>query len=234
MRVFGLPLVAQLGDRRLLAFGDEDRVEAEALAAAGFLGDAPLERARAAELLLLRRETDELAHVAGPTVVAADAGELPEEPAHRIVAPGTRGFDAGAATERRHLDAGVLSQHPDVGLCHRPTEPRLAARVLAIGVAHFGRKLGGANQLDLPTRQRSLELARLVLVARGEPRLQSLHRTAATCSTSAMRATSRGAGVSRGSTTSSSRRRRSASSLTSTELIRAPARSISSITSPGG
>jgi uncharacterized membrane-anchored protein len=46
----GLPLVAELGHRPLLALGEEDRVEAEALRAARLVDDPALEDAGAAKL----------------------------------------------------------------------------------------------------------------------------------------------------------------------------------------
>src|SRR5439155_23880367 len=125
------------------------------------------------------------------------------------------------------------TEDPHVRLGHGPAVARLGKGVLVVGLACLGWVIVRLEQLDLPAGKEPLELTRFVRVARGEPRLQSVHRTSATFSRSAIRATSRGAGRSRGKTRSSSKRRRSPSWLTSTELIRPPARSISSITSPG-
>src|SRR5438128_530017 len=67
MRVLLLPLVAELRDRELLAVGHEDRVVAEALAAARLAGDPALEDPGAADLLPVRRDRDELRDVAFTT-----------------------------------------------------------------------------------------------------------------------------------------------------------------------
>src|SRR6266851_7313922 len=213
MRVQSLPVVAQLGNGSVFAHRNEDRVEAEAFAAAWLVGDTSFEHARAPKLLAGGGDDDELAHVA--RVAVFDTGQLTDQPAHRIVPAGTRRLDSRPASERRHLDAGVLSQRPLVGLRPRPTEERLAPRVLVVRRSVLGRVAVRFERLDPPAGQQLLELARLVRVARGEPRRQSVHRTSATCSRSAIRATMRAAGVSRGNTTSNSRRLRSPSWLTS-------------------
>ena len=62
MRVLRLPVVAELGDRALLAVGDEHRVVAEAFAAARRVGDPALERRPVPRTsLAVGRERDELA-----------------------------------------------------------------------------------------------------------------------------------------------------------------------------
>src|SRR5207244_4700252 len=111
----------------------------------------------------------------------------------------SRGMDSGQTAERIHLDPRVLAEDPDAGLADRPPEARLCRCVVVVGLTFLGRELVGLEQPDLPAREQPLELAGLVGVARGEARPQSVHRTAATCSTSAMRATRRGTCMSRGS-----------------------------------
>src|SRR5205823_6048443 len=139
----------------------------------------------------------------------------------------------GPTTERRHLDPRVLPESPLVRLCPRPFKPCLRARVVVVRRAVLDRVVVGFERLDSPGGQQLLELARLVRVARRQPRLQSVHLTSTTSSRSAIRATIRAGGTSRGNTTSSSSRRRSPSWLTSSEAIRAPVLSTSSITAPG-
>src|SRR5919108_2352018 len=112
----GLPVVAERGDRALIAVGDEDRVVAEALAAARLVRNASRQRACAPKLRLLGRQGDELAHVARAPARTLDAPELGEQPADGIVPAGPGRCDAGAAAEPLHLDAGVLAEHPGIRL----------------------------------------------------------------------------------------------------------------------
>src|SRR5690349_9759028 len=108
------PLVAEVGDGALLAVGHEDRIEAEAFAAAGLVGDAAAERARAAPLAAVRRDRDELRHVARAASVSVDAVEHAEHPADLVAGRAPRRGHAGPAVEGRDLDPGVLPDHPRV------------------------------------------------------------------------------------------------------------------------
>jgi hypothetical protein len=98
-----LPLVAELRDRLLLTVGDEDRVEAEALGAARLLGDPAFEDAGPAPLFAVRREGDELAHVARSTPPALNALELGEQP-----------FDGLTAGEACRLDPRTAAEPLDL------------------------------------------------------------------------------------------------------------------------
>src|SRR5581483_7820026 len=95
-----LPAVAELADRQLLAVGDEDRVVAEAAAAARRVGDRPLDDAGAAELVAVRRDRDELADVARAAI--RDARELAEQlrDRRRALRRISRRVDAGPPVER--------------------------------------------------------------------------------------------------------------------------------------
>jgi hypothetical protein len=162
-----LPAVSELGDRSRLADRDEDRVVAEALAPAPLLRDPAFECPRAAQLLALGREADELAHVARAALL--DALELAEQLLNRILAPGpaVRG-DPRATAEPIDLEPRVLAEHRRAGLPHLPAEQGLGARVLVIRLALLRRKVRGAEKHDSPPGQRPLELAALVLVPRAE------------------------------------------------------------------
>src|SRR5437763_1391571 len=76
--VRALPLVAELGDRALLAVRHEDRVVAEALAAARLVDDPAFEGADAAVLHAVGVERHELADV--PRAPVIHAVELHEQP----------------------------------------------------------------------------------------------------------------------------------------------------------
>src|SRR5436305_1588346 len=112
MRVLRLPRVAELRDGLFVALWDEDRVVAEAAAAARAVGDRPLEDAGPAQLVAVRGDRDELADV--PRAPVLDARQLAEQlrdrrRAFRRVA---RGVDARTAAERRHLDSRVFADRP--------------------------------------------------------------------------------------------------------------------------
>src|SRR5512144_2137215 len=114
MGMIPFPVVAELGDRSVLAVRDEHRVEAEALAAAKLLGDPAFEDPPAALLGPVRRERDELADVARAPPVALDAFELFQR-ALRFTAgrpPGRQ--HARAAAEAFDLDARVLAERPAI------------------------------------------------------------------------------------------------------------------------
>src|SRR5207244_12993152 len=121
---------AELGDRLLLALGDEDRVVAETLRTARLVRDSALEHARATDLASARRQRDELRHVARPAPLALDALERGEQPPDRVVAAEPRRAQAGAAAEARHLDAGVLADRPRPRIPELPPEARLRERVV--------------------------------------------------------------------------------------------------------
>src|SRR5581483_11527591 len=178
----GLPLVAELGHRPLLAVRDEHRVEAEAGAAASFLGDPALKRARAAQLAAVRSDRDQLADVARPAVLLARQGlEDPlDVPALR---PASR-LDARPPGERLDLEPGVLAEQPAVR-AHAAPEQRLAACVLVERGARLRGIVRDVEQLDAPAGQRELQLAALVLVLRAQDQ-----RSQRASSTSSSRATS--------------------------------------------
>src|SRR5215203_2678598 len=208
MRVAGLPVVAELGHRLLLAIRDEHRVVAEPLGAARRLGDPPLEDPRPAELLLLWAEEDELADVAGRP-------------------------DPGRSAQRLDLEPRVLTEHPGLGRPDLPAEKRLAARVLVVAVAPLLRIPLGAQQLEVPVRQERGQLAQLVRVLRAEPYVQSVQRAPSTCSTSASLATTWVASAPFVSSRSSSTFRRSASWLISSACSLAPSCSTAVTSGPG-
>src|SRR5689334_7084057 len=159
VRVLGLPLVAELGHRALLAVRDEDRVEAEAFRPARFLGDAAFERARAAELASVRRERDELADVAGaPVGLAVERLEDPlDVPALRPA----RRLDARGPVQRIDLEPRVLAEHPCLRRSDLAAVKRLAARVLQEPVAGLRRIVARVEQLDRPAGERLPQLAQL-------------------------------------------------------------------------
>src|SRR5438477_2967280 len=234
VRMLRFPVVAELGDRAGLALRNKDRIEAEAGVAARAGCDPAFERALPTALLASRAEGDELAHVPSMSGIALQALKLLQHPPDLVPGGAARGMDARASSQAGDFDAGILAEHPERRRRERAAEPGLRQRVVVVRRARFGRIVLHVQDLDLPAGQQPLQLARLVRVARGELRSQSLQRTSATYGTSAIRATSRGAATSRGSARSSSSLRRSPSWLTSIESIRAPLRSISSITAPGG
>src|SRR5436305_3608743 len=136
MRVLRLPRVTELGDGALLALGDEDRVVAEASAATRLGRDPSLENARTAQLFTVWSDRDELGHVARTAIV--DPFELPQElrDCRRTLGCVARGLDAGPATERRDLEAGVLADRPAVGNA-RAAECRLDLGVAVVRVARL-------------------------------------------------------------------------------------------------
>src|SRR5262245_47136776 len=209
MRVCPFPHVAELCDGSPLARWHEDRVVPEALASARLVPDAALEHAGAPMLLPVGRERDQLAHV--PRSALRDAVQLGEQPPDRIVAAEPPRVDTGAPVEAVDLETRVLADHPGVGRDRAP-EVRLRPRVLVVGLAHLGRVVAGAEQLDPPTRQCCAQLAQLALVGRAELRYR-LHSTLCTKSRSATSPSSLSEGVSsvsvttRRSSSSSSRRR---------------------------
>src|SRR5437879_13593794 len=69
VRVLGLPLVAELGNRAMLVRRDEDRVVAEPLAAGRRLGDPAFEDSGAPELAPVGRDEHELGAVARAAVL---------------------------------------------------------------------------------------------------------------------------------------------------------------------
>src|SRR5262245_2109787 len=117
---------------------------------------------------------------------------------------------ARSAVQAFDLDPRVLAERPPLRIADAATELRFDARILVVRRAVLRRKLVRIEHVDRPTGEQTLQLARLVLVARGERCSYSpLQRTSATCSTSAMRATTRAGLRSGGSRTSSASRRRS-------------------------
>src|SRR5262249_5329788 len=182
VRVARLPAVPELGDRALLAVGDEDRVVAEALGAAWLGDDAPLQRARAAQLAAVCVQGHELADVAGATGVALHARERLEQPLDRVAGGEAGGVHARAAPETRDLDARVLPDRPAVGGREPAPEDGLAARVVGVGVAVLGRELARAEQRQPPVRHRRCELLELVRVPRRQNTPHRCHSTRLTWS----------------------------------------------------
>ena len=205
MRVAGLPVVAELGHRLLLALRDEHRVVAEPLRPARLLGDAALEDPRAAVLLALGPDQHELADVPGPACIALDPAQLVEQLRVRVLARRVAGrANPGRAPQRLDLEPRVLAEHPRLRGPDLPPEERLPARVLVVAVAPLLRVALGSQQLELPVRQERGQLAQLVRVLRAEPCGQSVQRAPSTCSTSASFAITSVASAPLGSSTSSS------------------------------
>src|SRR5439155_4341924 len=86
-----------------------------------------------------------------------------------------RGADPGGPAEPTDLEAGILPEHPYVGLADHASEPGLGARVLVEGQAGLLRHRVHVERLDLPARQELTQLAQLVIVLRGESDAYSRH-----------------------------------------------------------
>src|SRR5690242_12810051 len=127
-----LPLVAELGNRALLAVGHEHRIESEPLGAAGPVRDSPAEGAGAAQLFPVRTDRDELRHVARAPALVFDTIERAEQPAHLVAGGAARRGHSGPAAEPVDLDAGVLTEHPGLGRRAPAREERLAPGVLVV------------------------------------------------------------------------------------------------------
>jgi hypothetical protein len=149
-----LPLVSELRDRSLLAFGHEDRVVAESLRTACLLGDSPFEDACATQLATVRADQDELTDVARPTVF--DALELAQQLSVRLGAlrPVSRRPDPGPPAQSLDLEPRVFAERPSVGRA----EERLRARVLVVRLARFGRIVSCVERLELPVGQQRPQL----------------------------------------------------------------------------
>src|SRR5688572_31291989 len=162
--MLGLPVVPELGDGARLAVGHEDRVVAEALAPARLERDRALDGGGAAKRLALRRERDELAHVARAPVL--DALQRVEQRGHPVVRP-TRRLDPGPSAERGDLDPRVLAEHP-VGRV--PTaEARLAERVVVVGLALLDRKSTRLNSSHSQISYAAFCLKKKTRAERGQP-----------------------------------------------------------------
>src|SRR5207248_1065442 len=120
---------------------------------------------------------------------AIDPAQLGEQARDRIAAAEAGRMHTRAAVQTVDFDAGVLADQPRVGL-ERAAEERLRARVLVVGLAFRGRIRVGAEELDLPPRERGAQLSELPLVGRAELRYR-LQTTPCTKSRSASRTTSR-------------------------------------------
>src|SRR5581483_6538522 len=227
----GLPPVPELRDRSLLAVGDEDRVVAEALASGRPFGDAALERAPAPQLAPVRREEDELRHVACAALL--ESLELAQELRHRRRALGcvARREDAGPAAERVDLEPRVLCENP--ARLVRTAERGFDPCVLVVRCPRLRRVVIAFERLDRPAGQEVLELTRLVRVPRAEDGFHSIQRTSSTPSTSATPATNAGAAEPAASSRSTATDRRSPSCATSSETRRPPCRSIASMIGTG-
>jgi hypothetical protein len=174
VRVLGLPGVAELGHRCLLAGGQEDRVVAEPLRAPRLARDAALEHTASPQLLAAGPEQHELADVARPPVL--DRAQLAQQPLDRLAAlgPEARRAHPRRSPERRDLEPRVLAEHPRVGRPDLPPVERFGPRVVDVAlVALFGVVLG-VEQGELPAERR--QLPQLVPVARAEQDPQSHSR----------------------------------------------------------
>lgn len=169
MGVGGLPLIAQLGDRLVLAVRDEDWIEPEAARSAGLVDNPPLEDAGPAQLSAVRRDSDQLADVTGTPRVALQALELGEQPLDGLTACEPRRFDPWPAVEPGDLEPRVLAEDP-VGRIERVSVLGLGAGVLVVGRARLRRIAVGLEGLDLPPRQGGAQLAELARVLRRESR----------------------------------------------------------------
>src|SRR5437588_3764319 len=108
--VLGLPFVAELRDSSLLARGDEDRVVAEPVVAARFIGDPAFEDAGAAQLLARRTEGHQLADVTGAAALPLDVAKLAEQAADGVAPAEARRADPRGAAEALDLEPRVLAQ----------------------------------------------------------------------------------------------------------------------------
>jgi hypothetical protein len=165
--VAGFPLVAQLGNGRAVAVGDEDRVVPEPPGAARLVGDRAVERAGTAKFVAARRNAHELADVTCTTALARDLAESRKQPADEVaVGCEPRRIDTGPAAESGDFEARVLTEHPHSRPGQTMAEARLAAGVVVVRLT-FLRWVVLRLQLDqIPARQHLPKLAQLVLVAR--------------------------------------------------------------------
>lgn len=136
--VAAFPLVAELGDRLLLAVRDEDRVEAEPARSTRLVGNQPCQDPGAAELLATRREGDELADVPRAPALPSDALQLPQQPLDVLAASEPRRVDSWRAAQTVDLEARVLAQGPGRRIDGAP-ELGLRSGVLVVGRSCFGR-----------------------------------------------------------------------------------------------
>ena len=153
VRVLALPVVAELGDRPLLARRDEDRVVAEALVAArARVAIVALEDAacRAAPRRRARARRARRRSARGGRRLPSSSLEQPSptpSSAQRAEAM------PGRAAERLDLDPRVLAEHPVVraGRRARPNA-RLGARVLVVGRAGLRRAGVARRAARAPSR----------------------------------------------------------------------------------
>ena len=143
-------------DRFRLAVRNEDRVEAEAFAAARVIRDAAAERPRPEKLLAARRQRDQLADVARVPTLAFDSSQLPQEPADLVAGRTTRRVQSGTAVECRDLESRILAKHPPLRIAHAASELRLRARVLVVRRALFGWELRRIEDIDRPAWEQPL------------------------------------------------------------------------------
>ena len=119
-----LPVVAELGDRAVLAVGDEDRVEAEALRSRRRRGRSPR---RASPRATTSRPSSATATMTQTYRArrSSSVGQRLEHAADRIAGRPARGQHARAPVERDRLDAGVLADRPGVqpARAPRPSAP---------------------------------------------------------------------------------------------------------------
>jgi hypothetical protein len=167
VRVLGFPLVTELADGLLLAFRDEDRIEAEPTRAAGLVHDPALEHSGGTEFLAGRREGDELADVPRSPTLAFDPLELTKQPRNVLSACEPRRFDPGPAPESGHFEAGVLAKDPRRRLERTPVGG-FGLRVLVVRRPFLGRVFVGFQRPEVPA-QRATKLAELPRILGREP-----------------------------------------------------------------
>src|SRR6266545_3825829 len=162
----GFPVVAQFGNGVFFAFGDEDRVEAEAFAATRLVGDPALEDPGAAHLVARGRDRDQLADVARLPARRLVCRERRQRAPDVVSAGPARRDEAGGPAEALDLDARILAEDPVARGRDGPSESRLRTSVLVVGPALLRGVVLRVEQLELPAPKGALELPQLVAVRR--------------------------------------------------------------------
>jgi len=166
----------QLGHGARSPFHQEDRVVAEAAGPSRRAGDAPLAHALRLERAAVRCGDDDHRPEAGGALLVRHVPQLREEHPHLIgmrcvLSSITGGMQAGCASQRVHLQAGVVRQR------HQARRPRvglgLPAGIIRVGLPDFLHLQRQANILrgeDLPATagQERAQLADLARVGGGE------------------------------------------------------------------
>src|SRR5215211_1239713 len=224
---FGFPGVAELRDGLLLPVGNEHRVVPEPFGPARLGRDATLERAARGDLAAVRTERNEFADVPRPAAVASDPVEAREQQVEvlrvgRVLTGEPRRPDARLAAEPVDHEAGVLTADPVDANHMVAAEPGLEARVLEERRAGLLRGVRvRLERQNVPAGQDRAELARLVVIARGEDEPHSSQRTAWTSSRPASASVTARFPCAMGRSTSTRSRRYRSSSSSSSPLMRA-------------